>query len=96
MLILQKPQRFYFVGHFRQENVAVCWRGWEENVVEIEVFLEGQSKAIQGDLLDIWRYRERSMTNSAVMREEPFFSFIFLFFGGGWSLKSIGSDDSLP
>ena len=28
-------------------------------MVEIEVFLEGQSKAIQGDLLDIWRFREK-------------------------------------
>ena len=29
--------------------------------MEIEVFLEGKSKVIQGDLLDSWRYRERSM-----------------------------------
>ena len=28
-------------------------------MVEIEVFLEGQSKAIQGDLLDTWIFREK-------------------------------------
>ena len=30
-------------------------------MVKNEVFLEGQSKAIQGDLLDTWIFRERSM-----------------------------------
>ena len=28
-------------------------------MVKNEVFLEGQSKAIQGDLLDTWRFREK-------------------------------------
>ena len=54
-----KSKRFFLFGHFRQEKVAVCWRGWGEKVVEIEVFLEGQSKAIQGDLLDSWIFREK-------------------------------------